>query len=209
MQDTKKEKQDEQHPSQERTVVIVKPDAVVRGLIGEIIERFEKRGLKVIALKMVWPTREHVSQHYSGSEEWLRGMGKKTIDAFKEFGMDVKGKMGTEDALEIGKLVQKWNVTYLSMAPVIAMVLKGMHAISTVRKLVGHTLPILAQPGTIRGDFSVDTNTAANLDQRAIRNIVHASGDPKEANHEIKHWFSPEEITDYKRADEDAMFSEL
>lgn len=203
-QDTNKD----QHPSQERTVIIIKPDAVVRGLIGEIIARFEKRGLKVIALKMVWPTREHAYKHYSGSEKWLRGMGQKTIDAFREYGMDVKKHMGTDDALKIGKLVQKWNVNYLSMAPVVAMILKGMHAISTVRKLVGHTLPILAQPGTIRGDFSVDTNTAANLDQRAIRNIVHASGDAKEAEHEIEHWFSPEEITDYKRADEDIMFSE-
>jgi len=209
MKNPKEDKKDEQHPSQERTVVIVKPDAVVRGLIGEIIERFEKRGLKVIALKMVWPTREHARKHYSGSDKWLRGMGQKTIDAFKEYGMDVKAHMGTEDDLEIGKLVQKWNINYLAMAPVVAMILKGMHAISTVRKLVGHTLPILAQPGTIRGDFSVDTNTAANLDRRAIHNIVHASGDPKEAEHEIKHWFSPEEIADYKRADEDAMFSEL
>lgn len=195
------------HPSQERTVVIIKPDAVVRGLVGEIISRFEKRGLKVIALKMVWPTVEHVEKHYSGSEEWLRGMGQKTIDAFKEYGINVKEKMGTDDSLEIGKMVQKWNVSYLSMAPVVAMILKGMHAISTVRKLVGHTLPILAQPGTIRGDYSIDTNTAANIDQRAIRNIVHASGDPAEAAHEIEHWFAPEEILDYKRAEDDVMFS--
>lgn len=195
------------HPSQERTVVLIKPDAVVRGLIGEIIARFEKRGLKVIALKMVWPTPEHAEKHYSGSEDWLKGMGQKTIDAFKEYSINVKEKMGTDDALEIGKMVQKWNVNYLSMAPVVAMILKGMHAISTVRKLVGHTLPILAQPGTIRGDFSIDTNTAANMDQRAIRNIVHASGDPSESAHEIEHWFSPEEISDYKRAEEDTMFA--
>jgi len=195
------------HPSQERTVVIVKPDAVVRGLIGEIIARFERRGLKVIALKMIWPTKEHVEKHYSGSEEWLRGMGQKTIEAFKEYGMDVKEKMGTDDPMEIGKKVQKWNVSYLSKAPVVAMILKGMHAISTVRKLVGHTLPILAQPGTIRGDYSIDTNTAANLDGRAIHNIVHASGDPSESAHEIEHWFPPEEILDYKRAEDDAMFS--
>lgn len=187
--------------------MIIKPDAVVRGLVGEIIERFEKRGLKVIALKMVWPTREHAEGHYPGSEDWLKGMGNKTLEAFKEYGMDVQKYMGTDDPLEIGKKVQKWNVSYLSMAPVVAMVLKGMHAISTVRKLVGHTLPILAQPGTIRGDFSVDTNTAANIDRRAIHNIVHASGDPQEAKHEIEHWFSPEEILDYKRADEDVMFA--
>lgn len=194
------------HPIEERAVVLVKPDAVKRGLVGEIIRRFEMRGLKLIALKMVYPTKEHAAAHYSGSEEWLKGMGNKTIDAFGKYGLDVKSTMGTGDALEIGKLVQEWNVSYLSGGPVVAMAIEGMHAISTVRKIVGHTLPILADPGTIRGDFSVDTNTAANIDKRAIRNIVHASGDESEAEHEIDHWFSPEEIVEYDRPDHQVMF---
>jgi len=194
------------HPIEERTVVLIKPDAVTRGLIGDIIKRFEIRGLKIIALKMVYPTKEHAAQHYSGSEEWLRGMGQKTLDAFKKYGIDVKKNMGTTDALKIGKMVQQWNVSYLAGGPVVAMVLEGMHAIPTVRKLVGHTLPILADPGTIRGDLSVDTNTAANIDKRAIRNIVHASGNESEAEHEIEHWFTPEEIVEYKRSDQDVMF---
>ena len=115
--------------------------------------------------------------------------------------------MGTNNPLRIGKMIQKWNVSYLSAGPVMAMIIEGMHAISTVRKIVGNTLPILAEPGTIRGDFSVDTNTAANLEKRTIRNIVHASGDESEASHEIEHWFAPEEICDYKRSDEDVMYS--
>ena len=194
------------HPIEERTVVLIKPDAVKRGLIGEITRRFEIRGLKIIALKMVYPTEEHAAQHYSGSEQWLKGMGQKTLDAFEKYGLDVKKNMGTTDPLKIGKMVQQWNVSYLSDGPIVAMILEGMHAIPTVRKLVGHTLPILADPGTVRGDLSVDTNTAANMDKRAIRNIVHASGDESEAEHEIEHWFTPEEIVEYKRSDQDVMF---
>lgn len=195
------------HPKEERTVVLVKPDGVKRGLIGEIIKRFEQRGLKIIALKMVYPTKEHVKEHYSGSKEWLVGMGKKTLDNFKEHHFDAKKLMGADDPLKIGKMIQEWNVSYLASGPVVAMIIEGMHAISTVRKLVGNSLPILADPGTIRGDFSVDTNTAANLEGRTIRNIVHASGDESESAHEIEHWFSPEEICDYKRSDEDVMFA--
>lgn len=195
------------HPKEERTVVLVKPDGVARGLIGEILSRFESRGLKLIALKMVHPSREHAAAHYSGSEEWLRGMGNKTVEAFAQYGMDVVKEMGTTDSLEIGKMVQEWNVDYLAMGPVVVMLFEGMHAITTVRKITGHTLPILADPGTIRGDFSIDTNTAANVDKRAIRNVVHASGDASEAAHEIKHWFKADEILSYKRADEEIMFS--
>jgi len=195
-----------EHPSKKRTVVLIKPDGVLRGLIGEIIKRFEQRGLKVVALKMVYPTKEHAAKHYSGSKEWITGMGKKTLENFKDHGLSPKELMETDDPYKIGKMFQKWNVGYLSGGPVVAMIVQGMHAISTVRKLVGNTLPILAEPGTIRGDFSVDTNTASNVDKRSLRNIVHASGDEKEATHEIEHWFAPEEICDYKRTDEDVMF---
>lgn len=198
---------DPQHPRFERTVVLVKLDGVKRGLVGPIIGRFEQRGLKIVALKMVWPTREHSAGHYSGSKAWLRGIGEKTLQAFREYGMNVVDKMGTADPMSIGKMVQGWNVDYLASGPVVAMVVEGMHAISTVRKLVGHTMPIKAEPGTIRGDFSVDSSTAANLEKRTVRNLIHASGDAAEAAHEIEHWFSPEDIHDYKRSDEDVMFA--
>ncbi len=195
------------HPKEERTVVLVKPDGVMRGLVGEILTRFERRGLKILALKLVYPSREHAAGHYSGSDDWIKGMGNKTIETFAKYGIDVVKEMGSSDAFEIGKKVQEWNVNYLAMGPVVAIVLEGMHAITTVRKIVGNTLPILAETGTIRGDYSIDTNTAANVDKRAIRNIVHASGDPSEAEHEIKHWFKADELMSYKRSDEDVMFS--
>lgn len=196
-----------QHPKEERTLVLVKPDGVMRGLVGEILTRFESRGLKILALKMVHPTPEHAANHYSGSEEWLRGMGERNLKSMAEHHLDPIKEFGTTDALEMGKIIQGWNVGYLSMGPVVAVVLQGMHAITTVRKLIGHTLPVLAEPGTIRGDYSIDAATASSIDKRTVRNVVHASGNPEEAEAEIKHWFKEDEIVAYKRTDEDVMFS--
>src|SRR3989344_8254442 len=194
------------YPKEERTVVLIKPDGVKRGLMGEIIKRVEMRGLKIIALKMVWPTREHASSHYPNTEQWLRGMGEKTLETYAKYNKDAMKELGTADSLEIGKMVQRWNVEFLTSGPVVAMMVSGIHAIDMVRKIVGKTIPALADMGTIRGDFSVDSPVLANAGKRAIHNVVHASGDPEEAEHEIEHWFSPEEIHDYKRAEEDIMF---
>lgn len=194
------------YQKEERTLVLIKPDGVKRGLVGEILSRFEKRGLKIIALKLVWPTKEHIAQHYPGEKEWLEIIGEKTSAAFEKQGLDLMEKMGTTDRKEIGQKVKKWLEDFMTSGPVVAMIIQGMHAVSTVRKIVGHTYPIESQPGTIRGDFSVDTPTVANIEGRAVRNLVHASGDEKEAAHEIEHWFAPEEIYAYKRADEDVMF---
>ncbi len=195
------------HPKEERTLVLIKPDAVARGLVGEIITRFEMRGFKILAMKFVYPTHEHAAGHYSGSEEWLLGMGTRNLASMAEHGMDPMKEFGTSDPLAMGKIIQEWNVSYLSSGPVVAIVLQGMHAISTVRKLIGHTLPVLAEPGTIRGDYSIDAATASSLDKRTVRNVVHASGNEEEAEAEIKHWFTSGEIVSYKRADEDTMFS--
>jgi nucleoside-diphosphate kinase len=196
----------EKHPKEERTLVLVKPDGVLRGLIGEIISRFERRGLKLIALKMVWPTREHIDKHYPEHEEWFKSVGSRTSAFFKEHGLEPRDHFGTEDHVQIGKQVKGWLGDYMTQGPVVAMVIQGMHAITVVRKLVGHTYPVEALPGTIRGDFSVDTPAAANTEKRVVKNIIHASGNPEEAEHEIEHWFSPEEIHSYKRPDEDIMF---
>lgn len=194
------------HPKEERTVVLVKPDGVKRGLIGEVIKRIEMRGLKVIALKMVKPSEEHIREHYPNTEEWIRGMGNKTLETYAKYGKDPIAELGTGDPLEIGKMVQKWNVEFLKSGPLVAIMVSGIHAIDMMRKIVGKTIPAMAEMGTIRGDFSVDSPVLANMDKRAIHNLVHASGDPSEAAHEIEHWFSPEEIHDYKRAEEDIMY---
>jgi len=190
----------------ERTLVLLKPDAVRRGLIGEIISRFERRGLKISALKMVSPAREQIEAHYFEDEAWLKTLAEKTQETFSELGIDVKEHMGTDDKLTIGRLIRGWLIDYLLEGPIVAMVIEGLHAVSIVRKIVGHTLPAKAEPGTIRGDFSIDSNSIANLTKRSVRNLIHASGNLKEAEREIKHWFSENEIYDYQRSDSEVMF---
>jgi len=183
---------------QERTLIILKPDAVQRGLIGDIIGRFEKIGLKIIGAKFFVPTEELLNKHYPMERtEFIAGMGQKTLDNYRDLGMDPKEYFGTDDALEIGKVVQKWLVDFMVSAPVFAVVLEGPHAIEIVRKVRGHTLPLKADPGTITGDFSFDSSSLANNEQRPIRNLVHASGNREEAEFEIGLWFDPDELYDY------------
>ena len=194
------------HPKEEKTVLLIKPDGVKRGLIGEIISRIEKRGLKIIALQMFWATKEQVDGHYPKDEKWLKRIGEKTLKNYQDYGLDIKEELGTDDLLEIGKVVRGWLIDYLTSGPMVKMIVKGIHAIDMVRKIVGSSMPAQAEMGTIRGDFSVDDATAANRDKRAIHNLVHASETPEEAAHELQFWFAPEEIHDYKRAEEDIMF---
>ena len=190
----------------ERTLILLKPDAVARGLVGEIIARFEKAGLKIVGMKMVHPTEEKAAGHYAGPDEWIRGMGQKTLDSFEEFGMDADEVLGTSDTLEIGQMVLSWLIRYISSGPVVAMVLEGVHAIKAVRKMVGFTIPSRAEPGTIRGDLTIDSNTISSLEKRSTKNLIHASGDPEEAAQEIAFWFDPEELFDYKRGGEEIAF---
>lgn len=190
----------------ERTCVLVKPDGVKRGLVGEVIRRIEQRGLKLIACKMFTPDREKARGHYPGTDEWMRGMGVKTLETYEKYGKDPVAEVGAADPLAIGRMVAEWNVDFLSSGPVIAMVWEGIHAIDMIRKIVGHTVPMKAEMGTIRGDYSVDSPVLANTGKRALRNLVHASGDPPEAAREIAYWFTPGEIHAYKRAEEDVMF---
>lgn len=194
------------HPKEETTVLIIKPDGVKRGLIGEIISRIEKRGLKIIALQMIWATKDQIDNHYPRDEQWIKRLGEKTLKNYKDFGMDPIKELGTDDPYEIGKMVRGWLIDYMTSGPIVKMVIKGIHAIAMVRKIVGSSMPAEAEMGTIRGDFSVDDATAANRDKRAIHNLVHASENEKEAEHELRFWFAPEEIHDYKRAEEDIMF---
>src|SRR3989344_4253350 len=160
----------------EQTLILAKPDALQRGLVGEIIKRFEARGFKVAGLKMVKPSSDHVKKHYLATQEQLGGMGNKSLENLRQLGLDPLKILGTDDPMKIG------------------------------RKIVGNTLPFKAEIGTIRGDFSVDSSTLGNFNKRPIRNIVHASGSVLEAKREIKHWFLKKELFSYKRADEGIMF---
>ena len=196
---------DSKHPKEERTVVIIKPDGVKRGLVGEVIKRIEARGLKVIALGMMQATHKQMDEHYPISEAWIRRLGEKTLATYEKYGYDAMAELNTKDPLKIGKMVRGWLIDYMTAAPLVKMIVKGTHAIDMVRKLGGNTMPALSEMGTIRGDFSVDSAAAANKDKRAVHNILHASETSEEAEHEIEHWFSPKEIHNYKRAEEDLM----
>ena len=194
------------HPKQERTVVLVKPDGVKRGLTGEIVRRIEQRGLKIISLKMIQASRKQIDGHYPKDQKWIHRLGEKSLGTYQKYGIDPLKAVGTADADKIGKMVRGWIVDFMVSGPLVKMVIEGVHAVDMVRKLCGNTLPNLADMGTIRGDYSVDSPALANSNKRAVHNIIHASETPEEAAHELKYWFGPEEVFDYKRAEEDIMF---
>lgn len=191
---------------QERTVVLIKPDGVKRGLIGETIARIEKRGLKIIALSMISPTRKQIDEHYPKDLIWVKRLGEKSLATYAKYGWDAKKEMGTDDPMKIGKSVRNWILDFMVSGPIVKIVVEGIHSVDMVRKLVGNSIPALAEMGTIRGDYSVDSAALANKNQRAVHNLIHASETPEESAHELEFWFSPEEIFDYKRAEEDIMF---
>jgi len=185
---------------EEQTYVMVKPDGVKKGLIGEIIRRFEQRDLKVVALEMFMPTKDQIDNHYPKEEAWIKRLGEKTMGTYNKYGIDAKKELGTADELEIGKMVRNWLVEYMTSAPLVRMVVQGIHAVDMVRKICGATLPSMADMGTIRGDYSADSPAVANTEKRAVMNLVHASETPEEAAHEIKHWFGDRAVIyNYKR----------
>ena len=177
---------------QERTLLLIKPDAMKRKLAGEIIKRYEAEDLQITALKMVLPTREIAEKHYTDSEQQIVGMGNKTLTAT---GAErAKELFGTDDATELGKKLREFLVVFLTSGPLIAMVLEGEDVIQRVRKIAGFTNPPKADKGTIRGDMGIDSIEQANEEGRATENLVHTSGSPEEAEYEISVWFREDEI---------------
>lgn len=187
----------------ERSLVLVKPDGVQRGLIGEIIGRFEKKGLKITAMKMVWPTKEMAKKHYDQPESAMMQLGQRTLDSFAKEGK----KHWTDDPMAIARQIQEWLVGYLSAGPIVAMVIEGAHAVAHVRKIRGATNPLGADVGTIAADFTTDSYFIADEGKRAVRNLVHTSGTVEEAENEIKIWFKESEIHDYDLAIEKILYS--
>ena len=160
----------------QQTLVLVKPDGVVRGLIGEVIKRFEQRGLKIVALKLVRVEMDHAKQHY------------------------------TEDITERrGEKVRKMLLDLITEGPIVAIIVEGVDSIENVRKLVGATESKAALPGTIRGDYTHISYAHADEKEIPVRNVIHASSDEKDARHEIALWFSIDEIHDYKRVGEEHL----
>ncbi len=160
----------------ERSLILLKPDAVQRQLVGRILQRFEDVGLKIVAMKMVQSTRENSTTHYA--DVGVR-RGQKVLDQ---------------------------NVNFLAEGPVLAMVLEGIHSIELVRKMIGSTEPKAAQPGTIRGDFSHQSYAWADAKDMVIKNLIHASSSQEDAQKEIALWFKPEEIHNYQTVHEKHTF---
>jgi len=183
----------------ERTLVLLKPDAVKRGLIGEIISRFEKAGLKIIGLQLVKPERKLLDKHYPKSKEWIENLGNNFIKTCEEYNIkvDLKKEFNVDNVYELGLLVREWLLDYMSSGPIVKIAIEGPKAIEVVRKIVGSTLPFKSPPGTIRGDYSIDNPIIANLEKRAIQNLIHASGNKEEADYEINLWFNKKELVEY------------
>ena len=179
----------------EKTLVLLKPDTVQRALIGEIISRFERVGLKIVAMKFLLPTKEQAYKHYVKNEAEIEALGNRSIEGKKKSGMEVN-----DDPKALGQQIIDRLVAFLSAGPVVALILEGNRSVAITRKMVGSTEPLQSNMGTIRGDYTVDSYAIADEGDRSVRNLVHASANLEEADYEIKVWFSPEEIIDYKNA---------
>jgi len=173
----------------EKTLVLIKPDAFKRGLVGEIITRFERVGLSLEEMKIVNATTKIVAKHYPDDKNWIRSVGKKTVDTYQKFNLNIVEDLGTDNVLEVGKLVRKWLIQQITSGTIIAIILSGNHAVEVVRKIIGNTIPLFAELGTIRGDFSIDSPDLSAKEKRALQNLVHASSTIEEAKREISLWF--------------------
>jgi nucleoside-diphosphate kinase len=189
----------------EKTLIIIKHDGVARGLIGEIMMRFERAGLKLVAMEFLKSTDDLGHSHYPVTEKWFSAVGNRTLGDYKTKGKDTMAEFGTADPVEIGKIIKNWLVEYLNAGPVLAMVWEGPGAVAAGRKLAGDTIPAKALPGTIRGDFSIDTVELANEQKRPMYNLIHASGEVAEAEEEIALWFDPSEVFEYRTYDNQLM----
>ncbi|MDP3769555.1 MAG: nucleoside-diphosphate kinase [Candidatus Sungbacteria bacterium] len=190
------------HPKEERTCVLIKPDGIQRSLIGEIMRRYERSGLKIVALKMTVPMPEMVEKHYLVDPNWRTVTGEKTIESYRK-----KGKTPpSEDPLKITEIILAHLKKYLSSGPVIAMVWEGMHAVAIVRKITGGTEPLTSDVGTIRGDFTIDSYIMGDIDGRAVRNLIHASGNTDDAQKEIALWFRDDELIRYRLVQEEILY---
>jgi nucleoside-diphosphate kinase len=190
------------HPKEERTLVVIKPDGIQRTLIGEIIKRYEQSGLKLVGIKMLVPTEELVHSHYLLDPEWPMKTGMKTIESYRKKGQTPP----SENPLEITDVILKNLKKYMTKGPVIAMVWQGIHAAGIVKKITGSTEPLTSDMGTIRGDFTIDSYQVSDVDKRAVRNLVHCSGNADEAKQEVPLWFKPEELFDYRLINEAMLY---
>lgn len=186
----------------QKTLVIIKPDAVQRTLVGEIISRFERVGLKMVGMKMVRADAETVERHYSSDPDWKRKVGEKALENKRKGGEPVSGL----SAESFGDRILTQLKNFMTAGPLVVVALEGAFAVPLTRKMVGSTEPLASDVGTIRGDFVLDSYSSADGDDRAIRNAVHASSSDSDAEKEIAVWFGPEELFSYKTVHEHILY---
>ncbi len=182
-------------------MVFIKPDGVQRGLIGEVIKRFERTGLKLVGLKLKTLYTERCLKHYNKDHAWYEKKGSRSIEERK-----ANGLMVDKSAIDYGKEIIEALVKFMTSGPVVAMVWEGNKATGVVTKLVGTTEPTTSDVGTIRGDFTIDSYEITSVDGRAVRNLIHCSESPEEAEREIALWFSKEEIINYRLVQEQILY---
>jgi nucleoside-diphosphate kinase len=169
--------------------------------VGDIIERFERTGLKIVAMKMAFATEEQLLDHYNKDDEWYQRKGEGIVNDMEAHNIPVE-----KEAIEYGRDIVRNLVKYMTAAPVVAMVMEGNQAVAVVSKIVGSTEPATSDVGTIRGDYTVDSYAHSTIENRGVRNLVHQSESPEEALREIPIWFSNDEIHQYVTAQERIMY---
>jgi nucleoside-diphosphate kinase len=185
----------------EQTYISIKNEAIQKGIIGEIITRFEKVGLKLVAIKMIVPTAEILGKQYPDADFWYSQVGEKT-----KLSRQKRGITDDRDSIEIGKWVRGMILEDLVGKPQVAMVWEGAHAVEIAKKLIGITNPLDSDVGTIRADYTVESYDVADFYQHPVRTLVHRSGSVEEAKDEIALWFNKEEIQEYPLVLEEILY---
>lgn len=189
------------HPKKERTFVIIKPDGIQRGLVGEIIKRYERTGLKLIATRFGILDEKKLWEHYGKDDAWFLRKGTKILEDKKASGQEI-----TKEAIEYGKDIIGQLVKFMTSGPTLMMVWEGNQAAAVIKKITGDTEPSSSDVGTIRGDFTVDSYAIAAVDDRAVRNLIHCSENAEEGKREVALWFSESELLDYRLNGEQILY---
>lgn len=187
--------------TKERSLVLIKPDGVQRSLVGEITQRFERTGLKLVGLKLVVATAEQCWQHYAKDDTWFSEKGARIVAERTAAGLPIE-----KAAIEYGRDIVAALVKFLTSGPVVAMVWEGNQTVGIIKKLVGGTEPLTSDVGTIRGDLTLDSYDLATVDVRAVRNLIHCSDQPAEATREIDIWFTPRELLSYRLVGDQILY---
>ncbi len=186
---------------EEQTLIILKPDAIQRSLMGDIIKRIERTGLKFVAFKFMVASEGDLVRHYNKDEKWFAEKGARILNDRTANNLPIE-----KSAMEYGQDIIGSIVKFMTAGPVLIAIVQGNESVAVVKKLVGATEPKTSDVGTIRGDYTVDSYDHSSVQNRAVRNLVHCSESPEEAGREIAVWFKPEEIIKYRTVQEQILY---